>query len=91
MSIDISPETERLVREELSSGHFRSVDELIISSVNAWREKHGATHTLARTPKHRTGQALIDACAKVQGLLTDEEVDTLFARSPSSGRPVDFE
>jgi len=26
MQIDIAPETERLVREEISSGHFRSVD-----------------------------------------------------------------
>jgi hypothetical protein len=29
---------ERIVREELSSGHFQSVDELILSSVQAWRE-----------------------------------------------------
>ena len=29
MHIDLGPETERLVREEISSGHFRSVDELI--------------------------------------------------------------
>lgn len=44
-------------------------------------------------PRHasRTGQALIDACAKVRGLLTDEEVDTLFSRTPSFSRPVDLE
>jgi hypothetical protein len=39
----------------------------------------------------RTGQALIDACAKVRGLLTDEEVDTLFRRTPSFSRPIDLE
>ena len=39
----------------------------------------------------RTGQELIDACAKLQGLLTDEEVDTLFRRNPSFARPIDFE
>jgi hypothetical protein len=38
-----------------------------------------------------TGQELIDACAKVRGLLTDEEVDTLLRRNPSFARPVDFE
>lgn len=38
MAIDINPETERVVREELRDGHFRSVDELIISGVQAWRE-----------------------------------------------------
>jgi hypothetical protein len=39
MSIDIAPETERVVREELRSGHFRCVDDLILSSVQAWRER----------------------------------------------------
>jgi hypothetical protein len=39
----------------------------------------------------RTGQDLIDACAKVRGLLTDEEIDTIFTRNKSSARPVDFE
>jgi len=40
MHIDIAPETERLVREEISSGHFRSVDELIKAGVEALREKN---------------------------------------------------
>jgi len=39
----------------------------------------------------RTGKELIDACAKVRGALTDEEVDTLSSRTPSFARPVDFE
>ncbi len=39
MQIDIAPETERLVREEISSGHYRSVDELIKAGVEALREK----------------------------------------------------
>ena len=26
----------------------------------------------------------------IRGLLTDEEVDTLFSRNPSAGRPVDL-
>lgn len=40
--------------------------------------------------RRRTGQELIDACARVRGLLTDEEIDALFARTPSTSRPVDF-
>ena len=39
----------------------------------------------------RTGQELIDACAKVRGLLTDEEVDSLSRRTRSWARPVDLE
>ncbi len=37
MQIDISPETERLVREEINSGHFRSVDDVIKAGVEALR------------------------------------------------------
>jgi len=40
LHIDIAPETERVVREELRSGHFRSVDDLILSGVEAWRERN---------------------------------------------------
>ena len=40
MNIEITPETERLVRDEITSGHFRSVDDLIVASVHAWREKN---------------------------------------------------
>ena len=40
MHIEVAPETERLVREEISSGHFGSVDELIKAGVEALREKN---------------------------------------------------
>jgi Arc/MetJ-type ribon-helix-helix transcriptional regulator len=39
MSIDLKPETERLVQEEIRNGHFRNIDELILEGVRAFREK----------------------------------------------------
>ena len=51
MSIDIKPETERLVHEEIQRGHFRSVDELIVEGVNAWREKQ---ETESAGPRQRS-------------------------------------
>ena len=39
MSIEIKPETERLVQEEIKKGHFHSVDEIIIEGVQARRQK----------------------------------------------------
>ncbi len=39
MTLDVTPETERLVQEEIQSGHFASVDDLIVQGVRAWREK----------------------------------------------------
>jgi len=41
MSIEIKPETERLIQEEIRKGHFHSVDEIIVEGVHARREKHG--------------------------------------------------
>ena len=38
MTINLKPETERLVREELQNGHFHSVDEIIGRGVEARRE-----------------------------------------------------
>jgi Arc/MetJ-type ribon-helix-helix transcriptional regulator len=40
MPIDMAPETERLIREEIRNGHFHSVQEIIQAGVGAWREKH---------------------------------------------------
>lgn len=40
----------------------------------------------------RTAQAknLVELFVPVRGLLTDEEVDTLFTRNPSQSRPLDL-
>lgn len=43
-----------------------------------------------RPATRRTGQALIDAFAEIRGLLTDEEIDRMIRRSPSTARPVDL-
>lgn len=37
-----------------------------------------------------TGQAVIDICAEVRGLLTDEEIDSMFARNRLMSRSVDL-
>lgn len=50
MTIDIQPDTQELVQEEIRRGHFHSVDEMIVEGVNAWHEKH-AVET-AKPRKH---------------------------------------
>lgn len=44
----------------------------------------------APSAKRQSGQSLIDAFADIRGLLTDEEVDRMFTRNPSTARPVDL-
>jgi len=56
MSIEIKPETEDLIREELRQGHFQSIDELILSGVRAWRASNLA-HEPAAPQKSGTEKA----------------------------------
>jgi len=48
MTIEINPETESVVREELRSGRFRSIDELIMVSVQAWKERNRSQEQASR-------------------------------------------
>ena len=48
MTIELKPETEQLVREELSSGHFRSVDEMIVEGARARRESKPTSSDASR-------------------------------------------
>jgi Arc/MetJ-type ribon-helix-helix transcriptional regulator len=48
VTVQLKPETERLVQEEIKNGHVRSVDELIVQGVRALREK-------SRAGKHASG------------------------------------
>jgi Arc/MetJ-type ribon-helix-helix transcriptional regulator len=42
MTVELKPETERLVREEIQKGSVHSVDELIVRGVRALREEQPA-------------------------------------------------
>lgn len=41
MNINLTPEQERIVNDELGSGHFRSAEEVIAKALAALREKEG--------------------------------------------------
>ena len=51
MIVELKPETERLVQEEIQSGHFLSVDELIVQGVYALREKSNFAEAAPRPRK----------------------------------------
>ncbi|MGH9662691.1 MAG: hypothetical protein ACRD96_29340 [Bryobacteraceae bacterium] len=48
MTINLKPETERLVQQELQNGHFRSVDEMIVQGVHARREGNPLSAEVSR-------------------------------------------
>lgn len=39
MNVNLTPEQEQIVNDELKSGHFRSVEEVIATALEALREK----------------------------------------------------
>jgi hypothetical protein len=41
MNINLTPDLERIVNDELKSGHFRSPEEVIAKALAALREKEG--------------------------------------------------
>jgi hypothetical protein len=49
-----------------------------------------AVHLPSAAPSKLPAKNLVELFEPVRGLLTDEEVDTLFRRNPPTGRPVDL-
>ncbi|HEY6390139.1 MAG TPA: hypothetical protein VIX89_02605 [Bryobacteraceae bacterium] len=86
--MQIKPETERLVEEEIKRGHFHSVDELIVAGVNAWREKHpvesGETRATFSRPEGKKSLARLFAESPFKGLSMN------FERFPDILPPVDL-
>ena len=69
----LKPETERLVEEEISRGHFHSLDEIIVHGVTAWREKHPAE--AVRKPKKNFAQFLMESPLPGSGLKLERQKD----------------
>jgi ketosteroid isomerase-like protein len=87
ITVDIRPEVQvELARQAAVQG--RALEAYAASLLE------DAAHVPAIEPltaaRHQTGQSLIDAFADIRGLLSDEEIDRMFARNPSTARPVDL-
>jgi len=74
VTLEIRPETEQLVQEEISRGHFHNVDELIVEAVHAWREKHQVEKP-ARRPKKNFAQFLMESPLPGSGLKLERQED----------------
>jgi Arc/MetJ-type ribon-helix-helix transcriptional regulator len=86
MNIEIHrPELEQRVRDQIRSGHFHDVDELLEKALDALDEK-----TPLAAPSAATANNLVELFEPIRGLLTDEEIDVMFSRNPSTGRPLDL-
>jgi len=84
VTVELKPETERLVKEEISRGHFHTVDDLIVQSVHAWREKHHVEQPTAppRKPRKNLADFLMESP------FAGSELD--LERQQDYDRPVDL-
>jgi plasmid stability protein len=94
ITVDIRPEVQAELARR-AAVHGRAIEteaaSLLEEAVNPIPVRQPAAVSAEPTqPEHRTGQSLIDAFAEIRGLLTDEEIDRMFARNPSGARPVDL-
>jgi hypothetical protein len=78
MTVELKPETERLVREELQSGHVQTVDELIVHGVHAVREKSKAARAATvppRKPRKNLADFLLESPLRGSGLRLERQKD----------------
>ena len=66
--MELNPEIERWVQEEIQRGHFHSVEEAIELAVSALRDKSKLEHPPVRKPKKNFAQFLLDSPLPGSGL-----------------------
>jgi hypothetical protein len=81
ITLDLQPEIDRGLLAQAQAKGVSLADEVLA------REAKSA----GAPARRRTGQELIDACAQVQGVFTDEEIDRLFSRNAPSSRRIELE
>jgi Arc/MetJ-type ribon-helix-helix transcriptional regulator len=64
MNIKLNPEQEKIVKDELQSGHFRNVEEVIAEALQALREKERSQS--AAKPNGQQREAVRDMLAFVE-------------------------
>lgn len=75
MTIELKPEQERMIQEEIASGHFRNTDEVLDHALAALREKQG------RNPK-----SLVEFFRQSPFV----GMEMKFERSPDTGRKIEL-
>jgi len=84
LTIQLKPEQERIIQEEIRSGHFRSPDEVLDHALAALREKSNVAHTTVAPPRPRK---------KLYDLLTQPPFagsELNLERQKDDPRPVDL-
>ena len=82
MTIELKPEQERIIQEEIQSGHFRSPDEVIDHALATLRAKNPPLQAEPKKPRKNLVQLFAESP------LAGAEID--FERDRDFGRDVDL-
>ncbi len=64
MNINLTPEQEKIVKDELKAGHFRTVEEVIAEALQALRDRERSSATI--TPNGAQCEAVREMLAFVE-------------------------
>ncbi len=84
MNITLLPHQEKVVEAAINAGVIHSVEEWIDSAIAYVPNAILAGSSAAKATN------LVELFDPVRGLLSDNEIEFMFGRDPSPGRPVDL-
>jgi hypothetical protein len=92
LTIELQPEIERNLLAQAQAKGISLADlakEVLMHAAEPVGAQHGAAEQQGTPLSPPQAANLYDLLTPVRGILTDEEIDQYFARTPSSSRPVE--
>jgi Arc/MetJ-type ribon-helix-helix transcriptional regulator len=75
MTIELKPEQERIIREQIQNGHFRSPEEVLDHALAALREKNSYSVSKSKKPGKNLAQFLMESPLAGSGLNIERDKD----------------
>ena len=75
MTIELKPEQERIIQEQIRTGHFRNVDEVLDHALAALREKNSVIKSEPQKPRKNFAQFLMESPLAGSGLDLERDKD----------------
>ena len=75
MTIELKPEQERIIQEEIRSGHFRTPEEVLDHALAALRDKNSSLKREPRKPRQNLAQFLMESPLAGSGLDLERDSD----------------
>jgi Arc/MetJ-type ribon-helix-helix transcriptional regulator len=76
MTIELKPEQERIIREEIQSGHFRNAEEVLDHALAALRERNSSSVTGEKKSRKNFAQFLMESPLAGSGLDLERDKDS---------------